>query len=107
MTKVGKSDGEGTFAGVRGNDEVAPIPAVRRAEIERQGSLRVFGCLPVIGQRGCTAAGVRKASREETRHSRRGFRLMPGEPCGDHDVAAYLAQIVAMKRRFLHLAAER
>jgi hypothetical protein len=24
MTKVGKSDGEGTFAGVRGNDEVAP-----------------------------------------------------------------------------------
>src|SRR5215470_17832142 len=29
-------------------------------------SLRVFGCLPVIGQRGCTEAGVRKASREET-----------------------------------------
>jgi len=26
MTKVGKSDGEGTFAGVPGNDEVAPIP---------------------------------------------------------------------------------
>jgi hypothetical protein len=22
---------------------------------------RVFGCLPVIGQRGCTEAGVRKA----------------------------------------------
>jgi Transglycosylase SLT domain len=39
--------------------------------------------------------------------ARRGFRLMPGERCGDHDVAAYLAQIVAMKRRFLHLAAER
>ena len=39
--------------------------------------------------------------------ARRGFRLMPGERCGDHDVAAYLAQIDAMKRRFLHLAAER
>ena len=29
-------------------------------------SLRVFGCLPVSGRRGCTEAGVRKASREET-----------------------------------------
>ena len=29
-------------------------------------SLRVFGCLPGAGARGCTAAGVRKASREET-----------------------------------------
>jgi len=26
MTKVGKSDREGTFAGTRGNDKVAPIP---------------------------------------------------------------------------------
>jgi hypothetical protein len=26
MTKVGKSDGEGTFPGTRGNDKVAPIP---------------------------------------------------------------------------------
>jgi hypothetical protein len=39
--------------------------------------------------------------------ARRGFRLVPGERCGDHDVAAYLAQINAMKRQFLHLAAER
>jgi hypothetical protein len=35
MTKVGKSDDEGTFAGARGNDEVAPIPAVRAAAIGR------------------------------------------------------------------------
>jgi hypothetical protein len=28
--------------------------------------LRVFGCLPDSGARGCTEAGVRKASREET-----------------------------------------
>jgi hypothetical protein len=26
MTKVGKSYGEGTFPGTRGNDKVAPIP---------------------------------------------------------------------------------
>jgi hypothetical protein len=35
MTKVGKSDGEGTFPRTRGNDKVAPIPAVRR--VSRQG----------------------------------------------------------------------
>jgi hypothetical protein len=33
MTKVGKSDGEGTFPGRRGNDKVAPIAVIdcRRA----------------------------------------------------------------------------
>jgi Transglycosylase SLT domain len=39
--------------------------------------------------------------------ARRGFRLMPRERCGDHDVGAYLAQINGMKRQFLNLAAER
>src|SRR5215471_7902300 len=38
--------------------------------------------------------------------ARRGFRLTPGERCGDHDLAAYLVQINEMKRLFLHLAAE-
>jgi hypothetical protein len=33
---------------------------------ERPASLRVFGCLPDIDTWGCTEAGVRKASREET-----------------------------------------
>jgi hypothetical protein len=37
MTKVGKSDGEGTSPGVRGNDKVAPVPAARGSETERQG----------------------------------------------------------------------
>jgi hypothetical protein len=32
--KVGKSDGEGTLAGTRGNGEDAPIPAVRVNAIE-------------------------------------------------------------------------
>jgi hypothetical protein len=39
--------------------------------------------------------------------ARRGFRLTPGERCGDHDVAAYLNQVSAMKRQFLQLAAEK
>src|SRR4029077_9132776 len=39
-----------------------------RSRSGREGplSLRVFGCLPSAGARGCTEAGVRKASREET-----------------------------------------
>jgi len=36
------------------------------AGIVKSKSLRVFGRLPVTGVRGCTQAGVRKASREET-----------------------------------------
>jgi hypothetical protein len=37
--------------------------------------------------------------------ARRGFSLVAGERCGDHDVAAYLAQISAMKREFQRFAA--
>jgi hypothetical protein len=37
--------------------------------------------------------------------ARRGFALAPGERCGDHDVAIYLAKVNAMKREFLRLAA--
>jgi hypothetical protein len=35
----------------------------------------------------------------------RGFRLTPGQRCGDHDVARYLAQVNGFKRQFLRLAA--
>jgi hypothetical protein len=35
----------------------------------------------------------------------RGFRPAPHEHCGDHDLAAYLAEVGAMKRRFARLAA--
>lgn len=38
LSKVGKSDREGTVAGARGNGDVAPIPAVRGAAIEPDGS---------------------------------------------------------------------
>jgi Transglycosylase SLT domain len=37
--------------------------------------------------------------------ARRGFQLGHGERCGDHDVAAYLAQVNTMKRQFRGLAA--
>jgi hypothetical protein len=35
---------------------------------------------------------------------RRGFRLISGQRCGDHDAARYLARINAMKRIFARLA---
>ena len=37
--------------------------------------------------------------------ARHGFRLAPGQQCGDHDVAAYLARVSGMKRQFARLAA--
>jgi hypothetical protein len=44
MAEVGKSGGEGTFAGTRGNDEDAPTPAVRGS----QQSPRDFDPLPTF-----------------------------------------------------------
>jgi hypothetical protein len=38
--------------------------------------------------------------------ARRGFRLAPGERCGDHAAAAYLSGVHGMARRFQSLAAE-
>jgi hypothetical protein len=35
---------------------------------------------------------------------RRGFRLAPAQRCGEHDAAAYLARVNAMKRQFARLA---
>jgi hypothetical protein len=37
-------------------------------------------------------------------YARRGFRLPPGQRCGDHGVSRYLAQVNALKRRFVELA---
>jgi hypothetical protein len=38
-------------------------------------------------------------------YAARGFRLTPGQRCGDHDVGRYLAEVNAMKRQFVRLAA--
>ena len=37
---------------------------------------------------------------------RHGFQVTAGERCGDHLVTAYIAKVNAMKRQFLHLAAD-
>ncbi len=37
--------------------------------------------------------------------ARRGFRLAPGEKCGDHEAALYLARVNSAKRDFARLAA--
>ena len=37
--------------------------------------------------------------------ARRGFRPAPGQRCGDHGLAAYLAQVNATRRQFARLAA--
>jgi hypothetical protein len=38
-------------------------------------------------------------------YARRGFTLTAGQRCGTHNVASHLAQVNAMKRHFLRLAA--
>jgi hypothetical protein len=37
-------------------------------------------------------------------YARRGFRLLAGQRCGDHDVSRYLAAVNTLKRRFSGLA---
>jgi hypothetical protein len=39
------------------------------------------------------------------RYAQRGFRLLAGQRCGDHDVRRYLARIEAMQREFARLGA--
>jgi hypothetical protein len=41
-----------------------------------------------------------------TAFARRNFRMIAGERCGDHLVAAYVAKVNAMKRQFARLAAD-
>jgi hypothetical protein len=67
----------------------------RKTKISRQQSEELAAIIHLCGTGPATA------------FARRGFRLMLGERCGDHDVAAYLAQVNAMKRQFLRLTTER
>jgi hypothetical protein len=41
-----------------------------------------------------------------TAFARRNFRMIAGERCGDHLVAAYVSRVNAMKREFVRLAAD-
>jgi hypothetical protein len=38
--------------------------------------------------------------------ARRGFRALPGQRCGDHDVSTYVGRVEAMRRVFVRLAAQ-
>jgi len=40
-------------------------------------------------------------------YARRGFKLTPGQKCGDHDVRGYLAGVNSMKHRFAQMAPDR
>jgi hypothetical protein len=75
---------------------IAAILGQRRtATVSRQRREELAAIIHLCG------AGPAKA------FARRGFHLLPGERCGDHDIATYLAQINAMKQKFKHLTAER
>ena len=39
-------------------------------------------------------------------YARRGFKLLAGQRCGDHDAGRYLADVNALKQRFVRLATE-
>jgi hypothetical protein len=54
-----------------------------------------------IGQRQDLAAVIHLCgARSGDAYARRGFRLLAGQRCGDHDVSRYLATVNALKRRF-------
>src|SRR5207247_11220233 len=63
---IARTPGEDAGTRVRLSCRLYPAPPFRDEDGNGRYALRVFGRLPVTGQRGCTEAGVRKASREET-----------------------------------------
>ena len=67
----------------------------RKTKISRQQREELAAIIHLCG------AGPAKA------FAGRGFRLLPGEHCGDHDVSAYLDHVSAVKQQFLNLAAEK
>ena len=100
MVNTRKSHSETGRPGWRGHVTARPVhglPTDRRKtwQLSRQRTEQLAAVIHLCG------AGPANAS------ARRGFHLLPSERCGDHDVAAYLAEIDAMKQKFLGLASER
>ena len=57
-------------------------------------------------QRRCLAAVIHLCGRRRgTAFARRGFRALPGERCGDHDLARYVARVGHLAGEFARLAA--
>jgi hypothetical protein len=75
----------------RGVDETLQRQRISRATLAQKHDLAAM--LHLCG------AGPAEA------YARRGFRLTPGQRCGDHDVARYLAHVDALKLVFTRLAA--
>jgi hypothetical protein len=61
--------------------------------------------LPGVPAVSRLAATVHLCGRERAApFARRGFRPAPGERCGDHDLAAYLARVEGLSAEFLRIA---
>jgi hypothetical protein len=72
---------------------VAAVVARRRAEASLEQKQDLAAVVHLCG----AAAGEAYAAR--------GFRLAPGQRCGEHDARAYLEKVRAMKRQFARLSA--
>ena len=94
--------------GINFYSRVVPSHAVELASVylDRQVTSIIGRPLPPSETRQRLAAIVHLCGAgPASAYARRGFRLLPGERCGDHDVGAYLARVEAMKRSFQRLAA--
>ena len=90
---------------------VVPSHAVGLAAVYLDRNVAaVLGALPnttaTAAQKQDVAALVHLCGAGPARaFARRGFRVLPGERCGDHGAGAYLAKVNDMKRQFVKLAA--
>jgi hypothetical protein len=75
-----------------------------RSVAEIVAAERISRATPARKQR--LAAVVHLCGRERAAaYARRGFWALPGERCGDHDLARYLARVKALSDRFARMAA--
>jgi hypothetical protein len=79
---------------------------LHRSVDEILGAERIARATPARKQR--LAAVVHLCGRERAAaFARRGFWVLPGERCGEHDLARYLARVDALSRQFERIAAGR
>ncbi len=66
------------------------------------GERRLSRVTPAHKQKLAAVIHLCGPKRGET-FAKRGFRLTAGERCGSHSLQRYLANVVSMKQRFVHL----
>lgn len=65
------------------------------------------GARPTLGQKQDLAALIHLCgAAAATRYARAGLRLAPGQRCGEHPAAAYLAKVAASRSTFERIAAD-